>query len=172
MRNAECGLRNSSPLQSSFSFRSQDSSNFGSSHTKSAFRVPRSAFESPTRFHNSRYLALKREVAKRDARYAELPKVSARSTGLRAAVADADRAAVTRHFLQQDNRRIDLFRRRSRIVDDLLRRRTSFTPQCNTHFAFFVLYYFADLCHKSKVSSFEFRVSSRFRNSKPETQNA
>ena len=113
-------------------------------------RIPKSAIRNrvlPTRFNYSRDLALKRQVAKRYARNAKLAKVTARSSRLRTSVANTDRAPIAGHLLQQYHRRVDLFGRRSRIIDDLLRRLSTLCPQGDAFFTLFVFYYFADLCH-------------------------
>lgn len=113
-------------------------------------RIPKSAIRNrdlPARFNYSGYLALESEVTQRDTRNAELAKVPTRSAGLRTAVANTDRAAVARHLLQQYHRGVDLFGRRLRIIDDLLRRLATLCPKGNAFFALLVLYYFANLCH-------------------------
>src|SRR5262245_12337065 len=74
----------------------------------------------PTRFNNSRDLALESKLAKRDARDAKLSKVPTCATSLRTAVAHPRGRGVTRHLLQLDHRRINFLRRRPRIVDDPL----------------------------------------------------
>ncbi len=164
MRNAECGIRFRKALfgYSVFKLYYVRRANRAALIPHSAFRIPRSAVESPARFNNSGDLPLKRQVSKRDARNTKLAKVTTRSARLRTSVANTDGAPVAGHLLQQYHCRVDFFRLRSRIVDDLLRRPSTLCPQGDAFLALFVLYYFADLCHflKFLVPSFWFLVRS------------
>ena len=72
---------------------------------------------------------LQREIAEGDTGHAELAQIPSCSPRLRAAVADADRTAVPRHLLELHDRRINLFRGRFRIVNDLLRGSPTLTPK-------------------------------------------
>ena len=113
-------------------------------------RIPKSAIRNrrlPARFDYSGDLALECKVTQRDTRNAELAKVPTCTARLRTAVANSDRAAIARHLLQQYHRGVDLFGRRLRIIDDLLRGLATLCPKGNAFFALLVLYYFADLCH-------------------------
>ena len=103
----------------------------------------------PTGFRDARYLAFQGQFAKGDPRNTELSQKSARTASLRTPVTNPDGASVPRHLLQLDHRRIDLFRSRLRIINDLFRFQATGRPQFDLALPPFVHYYLAYLCHKS-----------------------